>query len=99
MQRDWTDLFFCCVQYPDRIHGTGLGISEIYEAFELLLAGCAGLYDHDCGNLILTEIADKISTEERCFSRKRITFQQCGDCSCGCGLCGDHYDSQYLRND
>ena len=34
VQRDWTDLFFCCVQYPDRIHGTDLGISEIYEAFE-----------------------------------------------------------------
>ena len=34
VQRDRTYLSVCCLQYSDRVYGTGFGISEIYEASE-----------------------------------------------------------------
>ena len=34
LQRDRTYLSVCCLQYSDRVYGTGFGISEIYEASE-----------------------------------------------------------------
>ena len=34
MQRNWTYLFVCSVQYIDCVYGAGFGISEIYEASE-----------------------------------------------------------------
>ena len=32
------------------------------------------------------------------FSGERIAFQQYGNCCCGSCLCGDHFNSQYLRS-
>ena len=79
----------------------GIGLIYFFVVFSILIAFMAPasgfrrfmklLSNYWLGVLVYTIMTVGI--------RKRITFQQCGDCSCGCGLCGDHYDSQYLRND
>ena len=88
----------------------GIGLVYLFVVFSILIAfmmPASGfrrfmklLSNYWLGVLVYTimtvGIAVEVSAEESEFSRKDLTFWKCGDCCCGGGLCGNHYDSQYL---
>ena len=82
----------------------GIGLIYLFVVFSILIAFMAparraGIYDHDGGNCGWFEIIIEVSSEESEFSGQSIAFWKCGNCCSGSGLCGDHYDGQYLWND